>query len=140
LCPERSQYAASWLPVGERLVVQERLPLLGDTGRLMVTDLRSGTSTTVADFGGVEKNRWWLAPAFSADGERVLFQLARDATDESPFDVWSLPVTGGDPELVARDAALPIPLRDGSVAVVSGPTGPFGRQPPSISIVDARAA
>ena len=136
--PDRSQYAATWSPDGQRLVVQERLSLLGDTGRLLVTDVRSGTSTTVADFSGVEKNWWWLAPAFSADGERVLFQLARGATQKSPLDVWSVPVTGGDPELVARDAAFPVPLADGSVAVVSGLNGLSGRQSPTISIVDAR--
>jgi basic membrane lipoprotein Med (substrate-binding protein (PBP1-ABC) superfamily)/DNA-binding SARP family transcriptional activator len=136
--PGSSQYGASWSPDGERLVVQERISSLLDPGLLTVTDLRSGTSTTVADVGGVDKNWWWLAPAFSADGERVLFQLARDATEDSPFDVWSVPVTGGDPELVARDAALPVSLADGSVAVVSGLRGLFGRQTPTISIIDTR--
>ena len=79
--PGRSQYGAVWSPDGERIVVQERLPI----GR------RPGTAAghrppirrvdDVADFGGVEKYWWGLAPAFSADGERVLFQLARDATE-----------------------------------------------------------
>jgi basic membrane protein A len=136
--PGRSQYGAAWSPDGARLVVQERLSIGLDQGRLTVTDLRSGSSTTIADFGGAAKNWWWLAPTFSADGDRVLFQLARDATEESPFDVWSVPVTGGDPELVARDAALPVPLGDGSLLVVSGLRGLFGRQTPTISIIDAR--
>ena len=49
-----------------------------------------------------------------------------------------MPVTGGDPELVVRDAAFPIPLDDGSIAVVTGLRGLFGEQTPTVSIVDDR--
>ncbi len=134
----RSQYGASWSPDGERLVLQERLSIGGDAGRLVVTDLRSGTSTTIADLQGAEKPWWWLAPAFSEDGERVLFHVARDATETSPYDVWSVPVTGGEPELVVRDAGFPQPLDDGRVAVVSDMRGLFSATA-SISIVDEEA-
>jgi dipeptidyl aminopeptidase/acylaminoacyl peptidase len=48
-----------------------------------------------------------------------------------------VPITGGDPELVASDAAFPVPLADGSVAVVSGLRGFRDGQNPTISIVDA---
>jgi basic membrane lipoprotein Med (substrate-binding protein (PBP1-ABC) superfamily)/DNA-binding SARP family transcriptional activator len=135
--PGRSQYGASWSPDGEQLVVQERLPIGADAGRLVVIDLGTGAMTTIADFSGVDRI-WWLAPSFSADGERVLFQLARDNTPTSAFDVWSVPVTGGEPELVVRDAAFPEPLADGSIAVVSGQRGLITPERPTISIVDAR--
>jgi basic membrane lipoprotein Med (substrate-binding protein (PBP1-ABC) superfamily)/DNA-binding SARP family transcriptional activator/Tol biopolymer transport system component len=136
--PGRSHYGAAWSPDGERLVVQEKLSIGLDPGRLLVIDLGSGASTTVADFEGVEREVLWLAPAFSHDGQSVMFQVARNATDESPVDVWSVPVTGGDPELVASDAAFPVPLADGSIAVVSGLRGLEGQQTPTISVVDAR--
>ena len=136
--PGRSQYAAGWSPDGEKLVVQERLSIAIDAGRLLVEDLATGATTLLADYDGVDKAWWWLAPAFSADGQRVLFQVAREARETSAFDVWSVPVTGGQPELVVRDAAFPVPLTDGSIAVVSGLRGLYTQQTPTISIVDDR--
>jgi basic membrane protein A len=136
--PGRSQYGAAWSPDGERLVVQERLSIGIDTGRLVVTDLRSGTMTTIADHESTEAAWWWLAPTFTPDGDRVLYHRARDATENSPFDIWSVPVTGGDPELIIRDAAFPVPLADGSIAVVSGLRGLFAQQTSTLSIVGGR--
>jgi basic membrane lipoprotein Med (substrate-binding protein (PBP1-ABC) superfamily)/DNA-binding SARP family transcriptional activator/Tol biopolymer transport system component len=136
--PGRSHYGAAWSPDGERLVVQERLSMSLDPGRLLVIDLESGASTTVADFEGVERELWWLAPAFSQDGQRVLFQAARDVGDDSAVDVWSVSVGGGQPELVVRDAAFPLPLADGSIAVVSAPRGRFDQGGQTISIIDAQ--
>jgi basic membrane lipoprotein Med (substrate-binding protein (PBP1-ABC) superfamily)/DNA-binding SARP family transcriptional activator len=134
--PGRSQYGAAWSPDGEQLVVQERVSISLGTGRLLITDLETGATTTIVDYEGEERWWWWMAPAFSVDGERLLFQLARDAGEDSPFDVWSVPVAGGRAELVVRDAAFPVPLADGSIAVVSGLRGLSDQRDPIISIVD----
>ncbi len=134
--PGRSQYGAAWSPDGTKVVVQERLSIAVDTGRLVVIDLATGATTTITDYDGVDKAWWWLAPTFSNDGAHVLFSVARDDTETSAFDVWSVPVTGGEPELVVRDAAFPVPLDDGTLAVVSGLRGLFTQQTPTISIVD----
>jgi basic membrane protein A and related proteins len=134
----RSQYGAAWSPDGEQLVMQERLSIGMNVGRLLITDVDSGAPTTIADHEHEERVWWWMAPAFSPDGRRVVFQLARDAGDDSPFDVWSVPVTGGRPELVVADAAFPVPLADGSIAVVAGLRGLFDHRPQTISVVDER--
>ncbi len=52
-----------------------------------------------------------VAPAFTADGQTVLFMLPTPSRGGS--DVWSVPVTGGEPTLVIEDAAFPAPLPDG---------------------------
>jgi basic membrane lipoprotein Med (substrate-binding protein (PBP1-ABC) superfamily)/DNA-binding SARP family transcriptional activator len=132
-------FGPAWSPDGDRLVVQEGRP--GDfyqTGHLVVHDLRTGATTAIADYDDRFSELWWLAPEFSADGQRVLFHLARDPGGSTPFDVWAVPITGGEPELVARDAAFPVPLGDGRVAVVSGVRSLFGEGEgeSSISIVD----
>jgi basic membrane lipoprotein Med (substrate-binding protein (PBP1-ABC) superfamily)/DNA-binding SARP family transcriptional activator len=136
--PGRSHYGASWSPDGEQLAVQDRLSIGVNVGRLLIADVNTAATTTIADFEHDERGWWWMAPAFSSDGERVLFQLARDAGDDSPFDVWSVSVAGGQPELVVRDAAFPLPLADGSIAVVSGLRGLFDQEGRTISIVDAQ--
>ena len=40
-----------------------------------------------------------LAPAFSPDGTRIAYSVA------DPWDVWSVPVLGGDPQLMLRNAS-----------------------------------
>jgi basic membrane lipoprotein Med (substrate-binding protein (PBP1-ABC) superfamily)/DNA-binding SARP family transcriptional activator len=132
----RSQYGASWSPDGEQLVVQERVSPGTTAGRLVLVDVDTGARTIIAEVGAEPTDSWWMAPAFSSDGTRVLFHLTREGSDHSAFDVWSVPVTGGDAELVLRDAAFPIPLPDGSLAVVSGMRGLFDDGPQTISIVD----
>lgn len=134
--PGRSQYGAAWSPDGGQFVVQERVSVTHSTGSLVVTDLDTGVMTTIAEYDDEERGWWWMAPAFSSDGERVLFHLARDGGGDSPFDVWSVPATGGLPELLVRDAAFPVPLHDGSIAVVSGLRGLFDDLDRTITIVD----
>lgn len=135
--PGRSQYGASWSPDGSKLVVQERLSIGGDIGRLLIEDPVSGATSTIADYEGIDVSEWWLAPVFSADGERVLFHVPRDGSETTAFDVWSVPATGGEPEPLVNDAAFPVPLDDGSVAVVVGLRGSYTQQTPTISIVNA---
>jgi Tol biopolymer transport system component len=131
----RNQYGAAWSPDGAQLVVQDRSSV-GGTGSLLITELENGATTTVVEYEDEERSWWWMAPAFSADGERILFHLARDAGPTSVFDVWSVPVTGGRPELIAEDAAFPVALADGSIAVVSGMRALFDEAESTISIVE----
>lgn len=133
--PGRSQYAAEWSPDGKRIVLQERLALGEAIGRIVVAELGTGSTTTIADFDDVESPWWWTAPAFAADGAQVLFHVARDDSDTTRFDTWAVPVEGGEPELILRDAAFPVPLPDGQIAVVTGMRGLFGDWGATISIM-----
>jgi Tol biopolymer transport system component len=99
--------APQWSPDGTRLVYQERPDATGlSVGNLFVHDLSSGRRTQVSDLELTKASWWWLAPSFSEDGQSVLFHLPRSASSETKWDVWSVPVTGGDPTLVLRDAAF----------------------------------
>ncbi|MGH9443532.1 MAG: protein kinase domain-containing protein [Thermoanaerobaculia bacterium] len=52
--------------------------------------------------------------AWSADGNRIFF----DRTADVPMGVYSVPVLGGDEQMVLEDAASPVPLPDGTLLVV----------------------
>ena len=59
-----------------------------------------------------------ILAGFSPDGEQVVYDLARPPGiwPSSPTDVWSVPVTGGAPSRLFRDAGHPAYLADGRVA------------------------
>jgi dipeptidyl aminopeptidase/acylaminoacyl peptidase len=84
-----------------------------DLGELFVYDLDRAASTQIADLG--RQSVYWidLRGEFSPDGQTVIFHRPRDKGQASPLDVWTVPVTGGEPTLVFRDAAQPEFLPDG---------------------------
>ncbi|WP_033442908.1 S9 family peptidase [Saccharothrix sp. NRRL B-16314] len=68
-------------------------------------------------------------PAWTADGEAVLFMADRDLGVAESFDndVYRVPASGGAPELVVRTAgwaARPVALPDGGVLFYSAEHGP----------------
>ena len=52
--------------------------------------------------------------AWSLDGNRIFFDRSADV----PMGVYSVPVLGGDEQLVLEDAEAPFPLADGTLLVV----------------------
>ncbi len=52
--------------------------------------------------------------AWSADGNRIFYDRSADV----PMGVFSVPVFGGDEQLVLEDAEAPVPLPDGTLLVV----------------------
>jgi Tol biopolymer transport system component len=64
-----------------------------------------------------------MSPRFSPDGQSVIFHLARDSSSTTKFDVWSVPVTGGEPTLVLANAFFPMVLPDGEGIAVVKPSG-----------------
>jgi hypothetical protein len=103
-----NDYGARWSPDGTKLVYQGRNPAAPHSvGNLFVQDLSSGRRTQLTDF---ERSRawWFLSPSFSPDGRNVIFHLPRGSSRTTKWDVWSVPVTGGEPTLVLRNAAFPM--------------------------------
>jgi Tol biopolymer transport system component len=116
---------ARWSPDGTRIVYEERI---GDQlGNLFVHELATGSKTQITDFDleRTPADWYWLGPSFSPDGRRVIYHLQQRA-GSGTTDVWSVPATGGDPELLIENAAFPRYLPDGSVIYVSDE--PFGTE------------
>jgi hypothetical protein len=111
--------AARWSPDGTKLVYQERNGADElSVGNLFVLDVSSGRRMQITHLELTRAWWWFLAPrfspaagmGFSAETEpgHVIFHLPRTSKEETTWDVWSVPMTGGKPTLVLRNAAFPI--------------------------------
>jgi Tol biopolymer transport system component len=98
-----------WSLDGNMLVYQERNgadPY--DVGNLYVHDLSTGRRAQITDLQLTEAWWWYLSPSFSPTGQQVIFHLPRTSNESTTWDVWSVPVTGGEPKLVLRNASFPM--------------------------------
>jgi hypothetical protein len=130
-------YPSRWSPDGTTLLYQERVGGTRDLGNLFIEDVSSGRRTQVTDLE-LQAAEWhFLWAGFSPDGRNVIFHLPRHAFWENPkWDVWSVPVTGGEPTLVLRNAAFPLYLPDGEqIAFVVATSSTFNGR--SIGIASA---
>ncbi len=138
-------YNPSWSADGTKIVYQLRDVGRGrdakawDFGGLYVRDIATGEDTRVIDFGfepTVTGDSWWVTPSFSPDGRRILFSLPRDPDEPGVTrDVWSVPVTGGEPTLEVRQADYAQYLLDGRIAFV-----PEGAQSTRIVVLERDGA
>jgi Tol biopolymer transport system component len=96
---------ASWSPDGSMLVFQGRKGP-GAIGNLFIVDVRAGTLRRITDFQPRQSGWWFLWPSFSADGRSVLFHLPRRHWGPTLWDLWSVPVSGGRPVIIRRNAGM----------------------------------
>jgi Tol biopolymer transport system component len=106
-------YGPRWSPDGTKLVYQERdggsdTALTGDVGNLFVEDVASGRKTQLTDLELKRAWWWFLSPSFSPNGRNVLFHLPRSRSQTTKWDSWSVPVSGGEPTLMLRNASFPM--------------------------------
>lgn len=101
----------TWSPDGSLLVYQglARDPNVGD---LFVIDLSTDEANRITDLEP-RTAWWWYRPSFAPDGETILFHFPRPSDAGTRWDVWSVPVAGGEPTLVRRDAAEGVYAPDG---------------------------
>ena len=132
---EHNGYLPRWSPDGTRLVYQLRDGGTDEVGNLFVQDLSSGRRTELTDLELTRADSWFLAARFSPDGRDVIFHLppGEGAVPESGWDVWSVPVTGGEPTLLLRDAMFPEYFPDGRSIVFVEPSPGGG----NLQIADA---
>jgi len=113
----------TWSPDGSLLVFQGRDFGL-QIGNLFVVEVAMGEVRQVTDMGEGTAEWWYLSPDFSPDGETILFQMARGPEEVTRWDLWSVPVTGGEPTLVRRNASMGTLSPDGdTLAYLEGPRG-----------------
>jgi Tol biopolymer transport system component len=96
-----------WSPNGSLLVYQQR-DSSDHLGNLFVQNLATGQRTRVTNLDQTQEWGWWFTfPSFSSDGRSILFQLPRGHlpnNDNRIWNLWSVPVAGGKPTLVQRNA------------------------------------
>jgi Tol biopolymer transport system component len=103
-----SGFGEQWSPDGSLLVYQQQPD--GSTshlGNLFVQNMSTGQRTRVTNLDQSKNWGWWfLFPSFSPDGRSVLYQAPRGHSNDNNrlWDLWSVPVTGGKPTLVQRNA------------------------------------
>ena len=108
-----------WSPDGTKVVFQQRDAIYStDLGALVVDDLVTGQRTQLTDFPSPAFWWWWMPPQFSPDGRSVIFHKPRDSGEHTLWDIWSVPVTGGEPALLLEDAALATYLPTGEIVYV----------------------
>jgi Tol biopolymer transport system component len=131
-------FGASWSPDGSNLVYQRRDATTLEIGNLVVVDLDSGETTQITEFAPALYGWWFLSPSFSADGQSVLFHMPRGPNDDvsTRWDLWSVPVAGGEPTLLVRNASMGVYAPDGeTLAYVDSPRGFWAA--PNLFLADA---
>ena len=120
-------FAPSWSPDGSLLVYQGRTGGVGENevGDLYVVDVTTEEVRQITDLGPMTAFWFYLSPSFSPDGETIIFQMARGSDRcDSRWDLWSVPVAGGEPTIVRRDAAMGLYSPDGrTLAYLDAPRG-----------------
>ena len=119
-------FAARWSPDGSMLVYQQRDGATQEIGNLIIVEVATGEETQITDLDPARYGLWMLSPSFSPDGEHVLFHMPRGPNDDvrTRWDLWSVPVNGGEPTLEVRDASMGVWQPAGeTLAYVDSPTG-----------------
>lgn len=111
-----------WSPDGTTLLYQVTNGAFHAMGNLFLHDLRTDRRTQITDFELTSAEWSQLAMNFSPDGRSVIYHLPRTSAQLTQWDVWSVPVTGGEPTLVLRDAAFPRYFPDGERIAFVVPT------------------
>jgi Tol biopolymer transport system component len=105
-------YLPRWSPDGAQLVYQQRDGAGTEVGNVFLYDVASGRRTQLTDLRAGHDDWWFLSARFGPDGRSVIFH--RPSPNGSTWNVWSVPVTGGTPAIVLRDAAFPEFFPDGN--------------------------
>jgi len=127
ITPDRVDgFNARWSPDGSMLVYQRRDGATTEIGNLFVVDVATGEATQITDLDPAYYGWWAMAPSFTADGQMIIFQMPRGPNDDvnTRWDLWSVPVVGGEPTLVVHNASMGVYAPDGgTLAYLDSPRG-----------------
>jgi Tol biopolymer transport system component len=118
-------FGPRWSPDGSRVVYQRRDVSTLEIGNLVVVDVSSGSTTQITNLEPASHGWWFMAPSFSSDGQTIIFHMPRGRQGaDSRWDVWTVPVAGGEPTLMVSDASMGVYSPDGeSLAYLDAPRG-----------------
>jgi Tol biopolymer transport system component len=119
-------FGARWSPDGSMLVYQQRDGATQEIGNLFVVDVATGEATQITDLDPANYGWWALHPSFSPDGQTIIFHMPRGPNDDvsTRWDLWSVPVAGGEPTLLVHNASMGVYAPDGgTLAYLDSPRG-----------------
>jgi Tol biopolymer transport system component len=125
-------YASAWSPDGSTLVFQGRNPNGRRLGALYAYDVATDRTSKIVGFGQMRFGWWIVRPDVSPDGSTVVFHLPR-GHNPTRWDLWTVPITGGTPTLLRRNAGFPSYAPDGSIVFLDHPENLAG----AVWILDA---
>lgn len=102
--PGDAGIAPQWSPDGSMLVYQQRDPLTQKLGNLFIFDIRSGTSRRLTNIDQSLSWDWWMLFPSVDEGRYVLYQLPRGNPKHPVWDLWEVPIAGGQPTIVRPNA------------------------------------
>jgi Periplasmic component of the Tol biopolymer transport system len=97
-----------WSPDGQQLLLPATDGSAQAVPEYYVYGLQTGRTDKITDIP--LDHAWWccsLGSSFSGDGRSVLYDLPRDADQNTAWDVWTVPVEGGLAKVLIRDAKGP---------------------------------
>lgn len=117
-------YAPTWID-DERILFQVRPGGTERLGDLHVADLTTGEVTMVVDMPDRWRGPWIVVSDVSPDGTTVLYHLPRGKGEDVTWDLWTVPLAGGEPTLLRNSAGFAQYAADGRVVFLDHPV-PFG--------------
>jgi Tol biopolymer transport system component len=132
-------FGASWSPDGTALVYQGRDASTLELGDLFVVDVATEKVRRITELEPDSRAWWVMWPNFAPDGDSILFHLPRshNAPSKQKWDLWSVPVTGGEPVLVRRNAAFGTYSPDGRTLAYLSPLDPVDATGGGLWLADA---
>ena len=116
-------YAPTWID-DQRILFQVRSGESMRLGDLYVADLTTGETTMAVDLPDERNGAWIGVSDVSPDGTTVLFHFPRGRGRGVEWDLWTVPLAGGEPTLLREDAGYAQYAADGSIVFLDHPV-PF---------------
>lgn len=107
--------APRWSPDGSQIVYQATTGGT-DVGDIFVLDVATGRTRHVLE-APTRSDFYYMSPDFSADGGSIVFMMPFGT---EAWHVASVPVTGGKPEILVRNAGFPDVSPDGANITYTG--------------------
>jgi Tol biopolymer transport system component len=108
-------YRPSWID-DQTILFQGRPEGTNQLGELYTVDVSTGELDVVVDLPDERRGAWVIVSDISPDGTTVLYHLPRGEGVGVEYDLWTAPISGGEPTLLRRDAGYAAYGSDGSIA------------------------